>query len=87
MDEKDFWRSGKLLIDQYGADAAIHAAMRADQVMEAADVQGVYVWTRVLKAIEELTTGRGRGIRGAPAGLFTRRLDFACHKLVKQSTL
>jgi len=59
MDERDIWRSAKLLIDLYGADAAVHAAMRAVQLIEAGDVQGVHVWKRVLKAIEELTTGKG----------------------------
>jgi hypothetical protein len=61
MDEKDIWRSAKLLIEQYGADASVHAAMRADQLLEAGDVQRVYVWKRALKAIEELTSSDPSG--------------------------
>jgi hypothetical protein len=56
MDQKDIWCGAKLLMDQYGADASVHAAMRADQLIEAGDVQGVCVWKRVLKAIEQLTS-------------------------------
>lgn len=56
MDTIDIYRTAKLLLDQYGADASVHAAMRADQLIESGDVQGVHVWKRVLKAIEELTS-------------------------------
>ncbi len=31
MDERDIWRSAKVLIDSYGDDATIRAAMRAFQ--------------------------------------------------------
>ena len=31
MDDRDIWRSAKALIDSYGDDATIHAAMRADK--------------------------------------------------------
>jgi len=31
MDEADIWRSAKRLVDLYGDDATIHAAMRAFQ--------------------------------------------------------
>jgi hypothetical protein len=37
-----------------GDDAAIHAAMRADELMEAGDMEGVTVWKMILKAIKEL---------------------------------
>ena len=56
MDERDIWRAAKLLIDQHGDDASVNAVMRADELIEVGDVQGVYVWKRVLKAIEELTS-------------------------------
>ena len=62
MDEKDTYRSAKLLIDQYGADAPIHAAMRMDALIEAGDVDGVAVWKRTMRAIEALQ-GSGAGTR------------------------
>ena len=58
----DIYRSAKLLIDQHGEDAAIHAAMQADKLAEAGDMEGRRVWLRVIKAIEELQRIRpGRG--------------------------
>ena len=52
--EIDIWRSAKLLIDQHGDEAPIHAAMRVDELLEASDLDGYTVWKRVLKAVEEL---------------------------------
>ena len=52
--EIDIWRSAKLLIDQHGDEAAIHAAMRVDELLEASDLDGYTVWKRVLKAVEGL---------------------------------
>jgi hypothetical protein len=39
--EFDIYRSAKLLIDQNGADAPIHAAMRVDELIKAGDVQSM----------------------------------------------
>ncbi len=36
------------------ADAPIHAAMRADAMLEAGDLDGYAVWRRILRAVEEL---------------------------------
>ena len=52
--EIDIYRSAKLLIDQHGDEAPIHAAMRVDELLEASDLDGYTVWKRVLKAVEEL---------------------------------
>jgi hypothetical protein len=59
MEDLDIYRSAKLYIDEFGNDAAIHAAMRIDALTEAGDVQGVAVWKRVLRAIEELGATEG----------------------------
>ncbi len=50
----DIYRSANELIKQHGEDAPLHAAMRADELMEAGDMDGRAVWLRILKAIEEL---------------------------------
>ncbi len=50
----DIWRSDQALIKQHGQDAPIHAAMRADELLEAGDLDGYAVWKRVVKATEEL---------------------------------
>ena len=50
----DIYRSSNELIKQHGEDAPILAAMRADELMEAGDMEGEAVWLRIVKAIEEL---------------------------------
>ena len=50
----DIYRSAKLLIDQHGGNAAKHAALRADTLLEAGDMEGRRVWPGVLEAIEEM---------------------------------
>ncbi len=44
MDTRDIWTSAKLLIDQHGEDATIHAAMRADALLEQGDLDGTAAW-------------------------------------------
>ena len=50
----DIYRSAKVIINQYGKDAPIHAAMRADAALEGGDLDGLRVWKRILRAVEEL---------------------------------
>ena len=50
----DVYRSANELIKQYGDAANIDAAMRADELMDAGDMDGEAVWLRIVKAIEEL---------------------------------
>ena len=53
-DDKDIYRAANELIKQHGDDAPIHAAMRADELLEAGDMEGKAVWLRITKAIDEL---------------------------------
>ena len=57
-DDKDIYRSAKHLIDRHGDDAVIHAAMQADKMLEASDLDGLATWNRILRAIEELRSGK-----------------------------
>ncbi len=50
----DIYRSANLLVKRHGPDAPIHAAMRADELLEAGDLDGCAVWRRILRATEEL---------------------------------
>ncbi len=50
----DIYRSANELIKQFGDAADIEAALRADELMEAGDMEGVAVWKRIVKAIEGL---------------------------------
>ena len=50
----DIYRSAQLLVKILDQDAPIHAAMRADAMLERADLDGYAVWKRILRAVEEL---------------------------------
>ncbi len=50
----DIYRSAQVLVKQHGQDAPIHAAMRADALLEKGDLVGQAVWKRVLRAVGEL---------------------------------
>ncbi len=50
----DIYRSANLLIKRHGQDAPIHAAMRADAMLDKGDLNGYAVWKRIVKAVEEL---------------------------------
>ena len=60
----DIYRSAQVLMEHHGADAPIHAAMRADELLEAGDLDGCAVWKRILRAVEELGRAEPRpGVR------------------------
>ena len=58
----DIFRSAQALVKQHGADASVHAALRADAILEAGDLEGYAVWKRILRAVEELLS-RERPVR------------------------
>ena len=50
----DIYRSAQVLMKQHGPDAPVHAAMRADAMLEKGDLDGYAVWKRVMRAVVEL---------------------------------
>ncbi len=50
----DIYRSANILMKQHGKNAPIHAAMRADAMLEKGDLDGCAVWRRILRAVENL---------------------------------
>ncbi len=50
----DIYRSAQVLVKRHGEDAPVHAAMRADAMLDKGDLDGAAVWKRVLRAVEEL---------------------------------
>lgn len=54
MDEIDIWRTAKILIDAHGDNAWLEAARRADHCLEDGNPEGINVWKRVLRAVEDL---------------------------------
>ena len=58
----DIYRTANLLLKQYGNDGAgMHAAMRADELLEAGDMDGQRVWRMILDAVRELTDAEPPG--------------------------
>ncbi len=50
----DLYRSANALMKRHGADAPIHAAMRADAMLDKGDLDGYAVWKRILRAVGAL---------------------------------
>ena len=50
----DIFRSASVLVKHHGKDAPIHAAMKADAMLEKGDLDGYAVWRRILRAIDEM---------------------------------
>jgi len=40
MDDIDIYRTASLLVKKHGKDAPLHAAMRADEMLAAGDIDG-----------------------------------------------
>jgi len=58
IDETDIWRAVNLLAKHYGADAALAAARRAEELLATGDVNGFAVWKRILEAAAELSRSK-----------------------------
>ena len=54
VSDLDIFRSANVLVKQHGQDASIHAAMRADAMLEKDDLDGYTAWKQILWAVEEL---------------------------------
>jgi len=54
VEEIDIYRSANLLIKRHGEEAAIFAAMQADECLERGDLDGKVAWLSVIEAIKEL---------------------------------
>ena len=53
----DIYRSAKLLIDRHGQDATHTATRRADELLDAGDLDGQAAWPRISAAEEPLRHG------------------------------
>ena len=59
--DPDIYRAAKREIDQYGADASIQTAMRADALLDQGDIEGSAVWRAIGRVIKELRREREAG--------------------------
>ncbi len=53
LTDLDIYRTANILVRQPGQDAPIHAAMRADELLEKRDLDGYAVWKKIVKAGQE----------------------------------
>jgi hypothetical protein len=54
ISEIDIYRSANLLIGKHGDDAEMAAAMKADNMLAAGDIDSQRVWLRIMNAIQQL---------------------------------
>lgn len=52
--EIDIYRSASAFIAQHGDQAPLQAAMQADALLEAGDLDGAATWRKIIKATEVL---------------------------------
>ena len=53
--DKETYGIASIFIREHREDAVIHAAMRADALLDAGDLDGQRVWLRVIEAIKVLS--------------------------------
>ncbi len=49
----DIYRTAKLLVDKHSVEAPIHAAMKADAMIDKGDLDGRAVWQRIAEAVKK----------------------------------
>ena len=52
--DREIWQAANLMIKRIGADAGTQAAMRADELLDAGDVEGAATWRAILRAIDQV---------------------------------
>ena len=53
-DDPDILRPARLLLDRYGAEAALYANRRLNELIVSGDVEAAALWRRVATVIAEL---------------------------------
>ena len=54
--EREIYDVAKVYLREHGEDAVIQAAMRADALLEAGDMEGQRVWLRIIEVIKALSS-------------------------------
>lgn len=61
------YRSAHLFVDQHGDEAPVHAAMKADAIIEKGDLDGQRVWLRIVRPRPPILFGAPSVDLGEPA--------------------
>ena len=56
--ERDIWTAAQTLVERHGDNAEFHAAKRADELLDDGDMDGRWVWLRILDAVKMLQARR-----------------------------
>lgn len=56
ISDRELWACARKVLEMHGTGAEIHAAMRADELLEAGDLAGERVWKAILTRIVEMST-------------------------------
>jgi hypothetical protein len=51
----EIWRASNQMIEMFGEDAALKAALRADALLEQGDTEDFFAWKRITRAIDDLS--------------------------------
>lgn len=54
IEDREIWACASLILHRYGDAAGLHAAERADELLEAGDHEGCRTWIRIGRRIAEL---------------------------------
>ena len=58
LGDREIWACANHVLTRYGADAAFHAAQRADELLEKGDLDGHRVWLSILDRVSKLEAQR-----------------------------
>ncbi len=62
ISDREIWACAIETIRQHGEDAAIHAAMKADELLEVGAIDGSAAWQRVVRRIIQLEANVPRSV-------------------------
>ena len=61
IEDREIFGCANFMIEEHGEEATFHAALRADELHEAGDLDGQRTWQRIIRAIATLeSNGEGQ---------------------------
>ena len=61
VSDREIWQAANIMIKRFGKEAAIQAALRADELLDAGDVDGAATWRAIIRAIDQLQQDKPTG--------------------------
>ncbi len=60
ISDLDIWRAAQVMVKHYGDGATVEAAMCVDEFLDQGNLDGNWLWMRIVQTIEELQRERPR---------------------------